>query len=96
MIVLRPSIGHLGHGARTFHRIAADWPCLQALSAEPYIFAIPDFLSEAECDALIAKASSASGLAVTESARAQSYRLSYYCEYSSKQVQNSSRRALAL
>ena len=38
-----------------FHKIDTAWPGLQTISAEPFIFMIPDFVSESECDAMIAK-----------------------------------------
>ena len=38
-----------------FHTINTGTRGLREVSSEPYIFTVDDFLSEAECDALIAK-----------------------------------------
>ena len=44
---------------RSFHHINADFPKLQLVHEEPYIFVITDFLAEAECAALCAQLKSA-------------------------------------
>ena len=39
-----------------FHRINADYPGLQAVHADPWVFLVRDMLTAEECDALVDKA----------------------------------------